>query len=172
MRNKLNQKLKSKSLSYCLIPPRINAALHFIPATFGELPSYTNPTVFSRKGSSSVLSATWWLIYTPQPRGSSVFRRLQVHILAPALLPGAPRSRAAQHPPTFLGKQQSRAECSQEHINKCALIPDPLATPVLEHLFFLLPASNNTRQDWAAGRSRPGCTSTLHTSPSALPLLP
>lgn len=62
-----------------------------------------------------------------------MFRRLQVHILAPTLWHGAPHSQAAQHPLIFLGEQQSRAQCSQEHVNEHALIPDPLSTSVLEH---------------------------------------
>lgn len=113
----------------------MNAALQFIPATFGDLLSYTSPNVFSSKGFSSVLCATWWPVYTPQPRGSSVFRRVQVYILAPTLLPGAPHSQTAQYPPAFLGEQQSRAQHSQEHVNECVVIPDPLSTLVLEHFF-------------------------------------
>jgi len=101
----------------------MNAALQFIPATLVELPSYTNARVFSRKGFSSALSAAWWPVYTSQLTGSSVFRRLQVHIVAPALLPGALHSWAAPAFTSIHGEQQSRAQCSQEHENECALIP-------------------------------------------------
>lgn len=46
--------------------------------------------------------------------------RLQVHKLAPTLLPGAPHCQAAQHSLTLLGEQQSRAQCSQKLKRVCS----------------------------------------------------
>lgn len=43
---------------------------------------------------------------------------------------------------------------------------------VHQYWSILLQASNTTRQDWAAGRSRPGFTGMAHVFPSASPLLP
>lgn len=95
-----------------------NFALQFIPTTFGELLSNTNPTVFS-----SVLCSFVANLH-PTTKSFPVSGWLQVHILAPTPLPGASLSQAAQHSLTFLGEQQSGAQCSQE----CVFIPDPPPT--------------------------------------------
>lgn len=70
-------------------------------------------------------SAASWSVYAPQPRGFPMSRRLQVHILAPTLLPhtlGQPRIHPHCWESSSLGLSAVRSS------NPCAFIPDPPPT--------------------------------------------
>lgn len=105
---------KVKSLYLCLMTPGTNSALQFTPTTFGELLRNANPTVFS-----SVLCSFMANLYPTAKRLSSVWEAAGAYFGSHTPAWSLTLSQAAQHSLTFLGEQQSRAQCSQELKRAC-----------------------------------------------------